>query len=104
MGSWLSPESRPRQGLGTGGVNGSGGRGRGRTEPGAGRISIGGGSGATCWLTTGGGSEPDSAGKNCGRGATILGFGKARRGFGPGSAVFDPGRFDVGMSGGDASD
>src|SRR5580704_7936400 len=39
-----------------GGVSTSGGFGFGRATtglPGAGRISIGGGSGATCWLTTG---------------------------------------------------
>ena len=44
-----------RGGLATGGVSTSGARGLGcRATLGAGRTSIGGGSGATCWLTTGG--------------------------------------------------
>ncbi len=50
-------------GLGLGGA--------GRAAPGAGRISIAGGSGATCWLTTGGAGLAGGGG----RGATTFGFG-----------------------------
>src|SRR5712691_1317074 len=62
-------------GIANGGVSTIGGRGRGLSaaEPGAGLTSIGGGSGAICWLTTGGASAG-------GCGATSLGFGATRRG------------------------
>ena len=56
-----------------GGVSTKGGLslgGAGRGAPGAGRISIAGGSGATCWLTTGGAGLADSGG----RGALTLGL------------------------------
>ena len=49
------PLSADRYGFAPGGVSTSGGFGFGgrAVTPGAGRTSIGGGSGGTCWLTTG---------------------------------------------------
>jgi hypothetical protein len=81
--------------LASGGVSTSGGFGLGgRTTPGAGtgRTSIGGGSGATCWLTTGalapGGGFGGAAG---GRGTLILAFGGTRRGSRPGTGTSEGG-------------
>jgi len=78
-----------RYGFATGGVSASGGFGFGgrATTPGAGRTSIGGGKGWTCWLTTGGfvagGLAPGALaaggfgadGAAGGRGAPTFGFG-----------------------------
>src|ERR1700686_43147 len=50
----------------------------GRTVPGTGRTSIGGGSGATCWPTTGA-LGYWLGGASGGRGARTLGFGGGRR-------------------------
>jgi hypothetical protein len=63
-----------RYGFGTGGVSTSGGfsfGGRAVTL-GAGRTSIGGGSGGTCWLTTG---ALVTGGAASGRGPLVFGFG-----------------------------
>ena len=60
-----------------GGVSTSGGfgfGGRATTLPGAGRTSIGGGSGAACWLTTGGYGLAGAAATG-GRGTAGFGFG-----------------------------
>jgi hypothetical protein len=60
-----------------GGVSTSGGfgfGGRATTLPGAGRTSIGGGSGAACWLTTGG-FRFDGAAAAGGRGTAAFGLG-----------------------------
>ena len=71
----------------------SGGRGfAGRATPGAGRTSIGGGSGAACWLTTGalvlGAGFSGAPG---GRGKLTLGFNGARRGPRPGGGTSESG-------------
>jgi len=70
------------RGVAAGGVSTRGGGGFGRggramLGPGAGRTSIGGGSGATCWLTTGGLSPGWGAGSGTegGRGAVIFALG-----------------------------
>ena len=57
----------------------------GRTVPGTGRTSIGGGSGATCWPTTGA-LGYWLGGASGGRGALTLGFDGGRRGARPGRA------------------
>jgi hypothetical protein len=70
-------------GGGGGGVSVSGGRGfgGGRTAPGTGRTSIGGGSGATCWLITGAAAAAlGFGGATGGRGATSFGLGGTSRG------------------------
>ena len=80
----------------TGGVSTKGGRGlggAGRIVPGAGRTSIGGGNGATCWLTMGGGAEAalgDATGGS-GWGTTTRGFNGIRRGSWPGTGISDSG-------------
>ena len=82
-------------GFATGGVRTRGGRGfgGGRTAPGTGRTSIGGGRGATCWLTTG--AEAFGAaglgGVAGGRGTLTVGFGWGRRGSRPGIGIAESG-------------
>ena len=75
----IPPQNPVCGGVVTCGVSRSGGGGfglggRAMLGPGAGRTSIGGGSGATCWLTTGGLSPGWGAGSGTagGRGAVIF--------------------------------
>jgi hypothetical protein len=74
--TWRNVIMSANQGLTAGGTSTIGGRGFGLASRGLGTglISIGGGSGATCWLTLG----PAAADTSGARGATTLGFGCGR--------------------------